>query len=138
MTETMARPRPRNRRRTAPLYVLVAAASIAALVPLIGRLEDFPRAAFTVRNDTIWDLGLVVRTGPESQMSIMTISAERSREVTEVIVPGATWRFTWRFAGDDVGSSTVAHDELRRDDFELVVPDEVGHALLARDAPPSP
>lgn len=71
-------------------------------------------------------------------MPIMTISAERTRSVTEVIVPGDTWHFIWRFTGDDVGTSTVTHDDLQRDDFELVVPAEVERALLAQDAPPSP
>lgn len=138
MTETMARPRPRSRRRDAPLYLLAIAALMAALVPLARLLEDFPRAEFTVRNDTVWDLTLVVRSGPESVMPIMTIGAEHTREVTEVIVRDDTWRFVWRFAGEDVGTSTVAHDDLRREGFELVVPDDVEQALVARDAPPSP
>lgn len=138
MTETMARPRPRSRRRDAPLYLLAVSALMAGLVPLTRLLEDFPRAEFTVRNDTVWDLTLVVRSGPDSVMPLMTIGAERAREVTEVIVPGDTWRFIWRFGGEDVGTSTVAHDDLRREGFELVVPDGVEQTLVARDAPPSP
>ena len=137
MTETMARPRPLHRRRTVPLYLLAVAVGIAALAPLMRLVEDPPRAAFTVRNDTVWDLDLVVRTGPDSEVPLITIKAKSTRKVAEVIVPGDTWHFIWRFA-DDVGTSTVAHDDLRREDFELVVPDEVEEALRAQDAPPSP
>lgn len=62
MTETMARPQSRTLRREAPFYVLLLAALLAGLVPLTRLLEDFPRASFTVRNDTLWDLDLVVRS----------------------------------------------------------------------------
>ena len=138
MTETMARPRPGSRRRAVPLCALVVAAVVAALVPLMRQLEDLSRAEFTVRNDTAWDLTLVVQSGPRSIMPIMRIDAGRSREATDVIVPGDRWRFIWRFAGQDVGTSTVAHEDLLREEFELVVPDAVEKALLDRDAPPSP
>src|SRR5687768_639749 len=133
----MARPQPINRRRAAPLYMLAVALGIAAMVPLMRHVEDRPRAAFTVRNDTVWDLTLVVRMGRNSEMPLITIEAESTRKVSEVIVPVDTWRFIWRFA-DDVGTSTVAHDDLRREDFELVVPDQVEETLLARDESPSP
>lgn len=134
----MARPRPVAQRRTVPLYLLAAAAFIAALTPITRLLEDPPRAAFTVRNDTVWDLALVIRTGERSVMPLMTIDAASTREITEVIIPGDRWIFIWRFAGDDVGTSTVTNDVLRRDGFQLVVPDEVERALLTRNAPPSP
>lgn len=53
--------------------MLLLAALLAGLVPMTRLLEDFPRASFTVRNDTVWDLTLVVRSGPDSVMPIMTI-----------------------------------------------------------------
>jgi hypothetical protein len=28
-----------------------------------------------------------------------------------VIVPGETWRFVWRFAGDEVGDALLERDE---------------------------
>ncbi len=137
MTETMARPRPKSSRATL-VYAFTVMMGLASLVPLTRLLEDFPRADFTVRNNTLWAVTLVVRTGPDSIMPVMTIDAESSREATEVIVPGETWRFVWRFAGEDVGTSTVADDDLQRDGFVLTVPDEVAEELRARSAPPTP
>ena len=138
MTDTMTRPRPRSRGREAPLYVLAAIGALASLVLLARMLEDVPRADFTVQNDTVWDLTLVAQSGQDSVMPIMTISAEHARQVREVVVPGDTWQFAWRFAGEDIGTSTVTHDELRSEGFALEVPDEVERALTARNVPPSP
>jgi hypothetical protein len=138
MTETLTPVRPRSSRAQAPLLAVLLIAMAAALVPLARLVEDFPRADFMVQNDTDWDLTLVVQSGEDSVMPLMTLGAERSREITEVIVPGDTWRFIWRFAGDDVGTSVVPHDELEREGFKLVVPDEVADELRARGAPPSP
>jgi hypothetical protein len=118
----------------------IAVAACAALtVPLLDDLSDLPRADIAVRNDTEWDLGLVVRTDDDSVMPIATIGAGRSGVVGEVPVPtGDRWRLAWRFRGDTIGESTVAHDDLAADGFVLEVPDEVARALREGGAPPSP
>lgn len=137
MTETMTRPRVNRRARALPLYLVAIAAWLAFTVAMTPHLADFPRAEFKVRNDTDWNLTLHVRTAG-AITPIMTIDEGRERVTSEVIVPGETWHFIWRFEGEDVGTSTVAHDDLRRSGFELTVPDEVARALRASGATPSP
>lgn len=139
MTQTVTPTPLRARvRRAVWLDVLVVLAWLAASIPLMRSLEDPPRAAFTIRNDTLWDLTLYVETGPRSVMPVAAIGAERARQISEVLVPGATWRFIWRFTGDDVGRASIAHDDLRDPSFVLTVPDEVERTLLAAGAPPAP
>lgn len=141
MTRTMDR-RPRDDRRVAaPVMVAVVLAVVAGLAGLatLSRMVEGPEVRdFTVRNETVWDLQLVVRSGADSERRRATIGARNERELREVIVPGATWRFVWRFDGRDVGSSVVNDAELRRPGFRLEVPTAVATALRAADIPPSP
>ena len=139
MTKAMVRPRATGSRTSWTMPIaLVVAASLTVGVPLYRHLDDPPRAALTVRNDTVWDLTLYVRDGATTVSPIRTISAGRTARITEVIVPGETWRFIWRFEGDDVGTSEIRHRALSAEDFVLLVPDDVGDALRQRGAPPSP
>lgn len=137
MTETMTRGRVTRRARAAPLYVVAIAGWLAFTVAMTPHLADFPRAEFKVRNDSAWDLTLYVRTEGATS-PIMSIGEDRERHISEVIVPGETWHFIWRFEGEDVGTSSVAHDDLRRSGFELTVPDDVARTLRASGATPSP
>ena len=139
MTETVTPTRSHARvRRTLWLDALVVLAWLAVSIPLMRSLEDPPRAEFRIRNDTAWNLSLYVETGPGSVMPVAAIGAERAKLMTEVLVPGETWKFTWRFAGDVIGRSTIAHDDLRDPSFVLTVPDDVEQALRASGAPPAP
>jgi hypothetical protein len=136
MTETMARTRTGSRRRM-PGAAIAAVACLAVAMPLLAHLGEGARATVTARNETVWDLGLVVRRG-DGTMPVATIGAGRTAAVREVLVPGDTWELVWRFRGDDVGTSTVAHDDLTARDFVLEVPDTVVRTLRAADAPPTP
>ena len=138
MTETMARPQPTKRLVAWPLYVVAAVVGLAAFVSVNEHLAPHEMTDFRVRNDTVWDLTLVIQTDEDSVMSVATIEAEDERHITEVIVPGETWRFVWRFAGADVGTSIVRDADLRRSAFRLEVPSAVQERLRADGAPPSP
>lgn len=138
MTETMARPQPTKPLVAWPLYAVAAVVGLAALVTLNEHLAPLEMTDFRVRNDTVWDLTLVIQTDEDSVMSVAMIEAEDERRITEVIVPGETWRFVWRFAGDDVGTSIVRDEDLRRSAFRLEVPSVVQERLRADGAPPSP
>lgn len=139
MTDTLAlRASTRRRRSTLWLDALAVIAWLAVTIPLIDALKDPPRASFALRNDTVWNLSVQVRTGPDSVMSIASIGAERSRDLSEVLIPGPTWQFIWRFGGDVVGRSVVPHRDLSDPDFVLTVPDEVEVELRARGAQPAP
>jgi hypothetical protein len=136
VTETMARTRAEHRRKM-PGAAIAAAVCIVAAMPLLVHLGDSRRATVTARNETEWDLGLVVRRG-DSVMPIAAISAGRTAEVREVLVPGDSWELVWRFRGDEVGTTTVAHDDLTADGYVVEVPDSVSSALRAAGAPPAP
>jgi len=62
---------------------------------------------------TPWDIDVVLQTDHAS-MPLTTVGHERSKELTEVAVPGSTWTFVWRFDGRDLGRTTVSDDDLRR------------------------
>jgi hypothetical protein len=136
MTETMARTRAGHRRRM-PGAAIAAVACLAVAMPLLSHLGESPRATVTARNETVWDLGLVVRRG-DGVMPVATIGAGRTAAVREVLVPGDRWELVWRFRGEDVGTTTVAHDDLTAPDFVLDVPDDVVRSLRAAGAPPTP
>jgi hypothetical protein len=139
VTDTIAEPRARARLRVTTWLDLVAVVVwLAVSLPLMRSLEEPPRAEFVARNDTVWNLTLYVETGPESVKAVATIGAESSKELTEVLVPGDTWRFSWRFTGEEVGRSVVSDADLQRAGFELTVPDEVEEKLRARGTAPAP
>lgn len=139
MTETMAHLRAaRSSASSTVPILLIVVASLVASVPLLRHLEDPPRATLLLRNDSAWDVTLYVRGGDTSVTPVRTVSAGRTARVSEVIVPGDTWRFLWRFAGDDIGTTEIDHDALVAPGFELSVPDQVADALRERGAPPSP
>src|SRR5688572_5259064 len=100
MTETITPGRVTRRARAAPPYVLAAIAWLACALPMLHHFEDQPRTELEVLNDTAWTLTLYVRT-ERATSPIMSIGRGRARATTEVIVPGETWHFVWRFAGDD-------------------------------------
>ena len=137
MTETMAEPRATRARSTAPIYAIAAVVSLAVTVPMLHHLEDLPRGEFAVENATAWNLTLHVRSaGAVSPLA--TLGAETERRLEEVIVPGATWVFVWRFTGEDVGTSTVTNEQLEQDDFVLRPPEVTARTLRSRGVVPSP
>lgn len=137
MTETMTRQRAIRWDRTVPVYVGAAIVWLAFALAMMRDFEDFPRAELTVRNETAWDLTLYKQT--ESAISpLLSIDRGRDRVISEIIVPGEIWHFVWRFAGDDIAVSAVAHDELRRPGFVLAVPAAAERTLRAMGATPSP
>jgi len=115
----------------------LVAAWLAVAVLVGSQLRDLDRASFAVRNDTPWDIGVVLQTDHAS-LPLTTVGHEHSKELTEVAVPGSTWTFVWRFDGRDLGRTTVSDENLRRAGFELRVPADVEAALRAAGTAPSP
>ena len=141
MTKTMPGRQRAERRSDARLMLLVTlvlAVVLVAVTTLIRATEPPDHADFVVRNDTAWDVELVLNTGRGSELAVATIDAGDERVLREVLVPGNTWRFVWRLNGRDLASSSVTDEELRRDGFRLAVPPAVGKALAAAGTPPSP
>lgn len=141
MTKTMPGRHLAPRRYGAPVVLLTAltlAAVLAGVTTLVRFLEPPDHTDFVVRNDTVWNVELVIRTGATSELRVATVDARAERALREVLVPGSTWRFIWRFNGTNIATSTVTDDELRRDGFRLAVPPAASEALDAAGTPPSP
>jgi hypothetical protein len=137
MTELIVRTRPPTRRGAVPLYTLAALVALVALAVVGGALQPPPKAAFRASNETSWDLDLVVRDD-DGDVLLATVEAGTTPYLREVLVPGATWRFVWRYAGTEVATERIPDRRLRAPDFVLAVPDAAATALRAAGTPPSP
>lgn len=127
--------------RTRRAFSTDAVSFVAVLVlclPLTMQIEDLPRVELVVTNDTVWDLAVDVVDDGGSRMPLGTVGAERSRPISEVIVPGDTWRFRWTFTGQAISVTTVSDDDLERDGYRVAVPPAVARQLRADGAPPAP
>ena len=105
-----------------PLYAIGAAACAALLVPVATSLQGAARADVTITNDSGTRVGVEVIDADGGRLPIATLRPGTTRTISEVLVPGATWRFRWTVDGREVAVTEADSDELRRADHAVVVP----------------
>jgi hypothetical protein len=116
----------------------VAAVVVAAAVLVPGmRLPTFVRRV-TVTNPTAYGVQVEV-TDPQRDgwLDLGGFPPSSSRPVLLVVDQGANWVFRFTYGGDDVGQIALTRAELKRTNWRVTIPPELGERLAAAGRPAS-
>lgn len=116
----------------------VAAVVVAAAVLLPGmRLPTFVRRV-TVTNATAYGIEVEV-TNPQRDgwLDLGGFSPMSTRAVHQIVDQGANWVFRFTYGGDDVGQTAMSRAELKRTNWRVTIPAELGERLAAAGRPAS-
>jgi hypothetical protein len=123
-----------------PDTVAIAVAVVA--VVLVGQIVlDGPSrvSRLTLANPSEFDIGVDVASGSGSHwLPVAVLERGATREYSDVLDQGSTWKFRFRAQGRDGGEVSVPRDQLSGDGWRLTVPDEVAAELRRSGAPANP
>ncbi len=141
MSPTLARPRiapPKNVGGSLMVSAGVAAVVVVAAALLPGmRLPTFVRRV-TVTNATPYGIEVEV-TNPQRDgwIDLGGFPPSATRPVYQVIDQGANWVFRFTHGPDDVGQIAMSRAELKRTNWRVTIPAELGDRLAAAGRPAS-
>ncbi len=141
MSPVATRPRPAPSQSRRNLDVALAAAAMAALALLVimpaTRLPSFVDGV-TIVNPHPWSVDVDVTGAPrDGAVGLGGVGPDRTQAFTEVIDQGATWIFTFAYAGANGGELSISRTELERARWTITVPDEFTARMRAAGMVPS-
>jgi hypothetical protein len=137
---TTVRPhRSSSRARRAPLVGLLAAAGVAAAVPLWFAFRPPATVDLEVANPTDRRVDVSVRSADEEAIvQVGSVAPGDTYRFHEVLDQGEDWVITFTAGGTMGGSVEATAGDLDADDWSVEVPAEVEQQLAAAGVPPSP
>lgn len=116
----------------------VAAVIVVAVALLPGmRMPTFVRR-LTVSNPTPYGIEVEVTTAQrDGWLGVGGFPPGSTRAVDQVIDQGGNWVFRFTYGGQDVGQIALSRAELKRTNWRVTIPAELGDRLAAAGLPRS-
>ena len=122
-------------------WLLVLVAGLVALFAVTRLVNSSPKTVSRVTfvNNSSYDIATSVTDGSNNDtMELGTAKARTSTDFNDVVDQGGTWVFHFTGLGGDAGDVTVSRVNLARQQWRVVIPDNVIQRIAAADEATSP